>query len=103
MTVEEFLDAAKALGWEHTTTYRAWRGVPFCRSEIVRVFVVWFTDSSGEVRTKELWCVDDHQFRTNEYPKRFLTGMRKHNEKVFALLPEAKECRGLVEVFRYCP
>jgi hypothetical protein len=102
MTVEEFLDAAKAVGWEHTTTYRAWRSAPFCRSDIVRVFVLRFTDPSGDVRMKELWCVDDHYPRTSEYTKRFLTEMRKHNEKVFALLPEAKECQGLVEVLRYC-
>ncbi len=99
MTVNEFVEVATALGWRVQRKHNVYLGMPFCRPEIIeRTCLQFYNAKTGDF--KNAWIYSPLEGR--QYKKRYLTEIRKINEKAFALLPEAKECQGLVEVLRYC-
>lgn len=97
MTVEEFLEVSSVIGWEEMDRFRLYVRFPFCKKEIVEVIVV---------SPSRVVCVNRRRQRlfkacpNTNYPQRYLTHMRKANEKVFAMLPDGVDS-GFVAAMRY--
>jgi hypothetical protein len=97
MTVDEFLEVALVLGWEERARYKAYGKFPFCKKEIVEAIAVTPPrDDCFNRRHKVLYKT----YPNTNYPKGFLTRMRKHNEKVFAMLPDGANS-GFIIAMRY--
>ena len=98
MTVSEFIEVAKIMGWTVSQDHNVFQSFPFCRSCIVRqVYVSMPQTGDRWVQRRALFVPIPGQ----PYSKRFMTEMRKANEKVFALIPEASDS-GFVAAMRYC-
>jgi hypothetical protein len=98
MTVNEFVGAATALGWECIQTSVCYTSFPFCTSLPIDVVRMRSTSQDGYTENHYLYVPKP----TVAYTKRYLTEVRKHNESVFRRLPETKDCKGLIDVMRYC-
>lgn len=99
MTVSEFKKVARLSNWEvygaSMKTFRA----PFCKGQVVWKTVVSPPAKTGPYR-RYYEVVEPIVGR--EYKKRFLTEMRKENERVFVLLKDAEQLLEISHVLDYC-
>ena len=98
MTINEFKKAARLANWEVHPPVRSFARAPFCKGQPVLKTAVSPAPKFGYRRYYDLKEPIDGR----EYTKRFLTEMRKSNEKVFAMLKDAEQLIEIAHVLDYC-
>jgi hypothetical protein len=97
MTVDEFLEVSSVIGWEEISRGKRYYRFPFCKMEIIELIEVSPPRSVCMNRRRQ-WLMK--ACPNTNYPKGYLTRMRKCNEKVFAMLPDGIGS-GFVAAMRY--
>jgi hypothetical protein len=105
VSVDEFVKLAKLAGWIVTRDDKAWQSFPFCSYEAVRRVTVMRPLRRNDSATTRAYGRDRYVFEalpSRKYKTRYLTEMRKHNEKVFALLKEMEDMKAIAPVLEFC-
>jgi hypothetical protein len=108
MRLDRIVDLAKMFGYRVHRDFPGYRGFPFCKMHLVRVVILRLPPSTTYTKDVELYEVPTGEYIIGRtageltYTKRYLTEMKKSNERFLNKLREHKGIDDVVAALDFC-